>query len=801
METKKCYRKHGCFAVIVLAVLVMGSGYAQAEAAAQAAGSRWVGTWATSAQEVEAKLMPSEFQNLGDTTLRQVVRVSAGGSKLRVRFSNAFADWSDNLQISEACVAVSAGGNAIVSETARPLMFSGKPSVTVPYGTLLLSDPIEFDLKPGSDLAVTIHVAKAPRKTTGHRSARGEAAWMQSGNAVTGQDLPASVPNTCWYYLCGVDVLASKPAAAVVCLGDSITDGKGSTEGTNRRWPDYLAQRLQANPETAHLGVLNQGIGGNCLWAGGIGQTVLQRLERDVLAQPSARWVIVLEGINDLGGGKTSVEEIITSFEQIIARSQACGLRVYGSTILPCGESFYFNPALEAKRQKINEWIRTGGAFDAVIDWDAVVRDPQNPARLRPEADSGDHLHLSDEGYRLMAEAVGLNLFDASERSAGNSSIASPELDRSNTLPAVSELPSIPKLPDPFKFMDGRPVTLKEDWPRRRAEISRLVQEYVYGPLPPKPATVTGALSENSLTVNCSEKGKSISFSVKIEYPTTGKAPYPAMISIGPWLTLPKSELDNLGIAILYFPNDELGRQGGAHDRGKGKFYDLYGADHPAGSLMAWAWGVSRLIDVLEQVPDACIDPARLGVTGCSRNGKGALVCGGLDERIALTVPTESGAGGSSSWRVADAMLASGRNVQTARQIVTENTWMAPAFVQFGHRVDRLPVDQHLVAALCAPRPLLITDNTAMEWLGPEAGYTTAVAARKVWQALGVPDRMGFVQTSHGDHCRFKEIDELRAFCVKYLLDGEADTNLLKTDGDFDLDPSEWIDWEVPALK
>lgn len=408
---KRAYSKYIIVSVILLTGLMVDSGCAQEAHAQQVKGSRWIGTWASSAQEVESKLMPPDFQKLDDTTLRQVVRVSVGGEKLRVRFSNAFAEWQDNLRISQACVAVSAGQNAIDPETVKPLTFSGNSSVMIPYGTLMVSDPVVFDLKPGSDLVVTVHVAKAPKKTTGHRSARGEGVYLQSQNAVTEKELPAAVPNTCWYYLCGVEVQAPASGASVVCLGDSITDGKGSTEGENRRWPDILARRLQANPDTAHIGVQNQGIGGNCLWAGGIGQTVLQRLERDVLAQPGARWLIVLAGINDLGGGRTSAEDIITSFEQILAQSHACGLKVYGSTILPCGESFYFKPGLEEKRLKINDWIRNSGAFDAVIDWDAVVRDPQNPSRLLREADCGDHLHLSDEGYRMMAEAVDLKLF------------------------------------------------------------------------------------------------------------------------------------------------------------------------------------------------------------------------------------------------------------------------------------------------------------------------------------------------------------------------------------------------------
>lgn len=368
------------------------------------------------------------------------------------------------------------------------------------------------------------------------------------------------------------------------------------------------------------------------------------------------------------------------------------------------------------------------------------------------------------------------------------------------SLPAVADLPAIPKLPSPFEFRDGTPVSSSADWDRRQAEISQLVQKYIYGTLPPKPSSVTGSFSDERLTIECTEGDKSISFAVRIEYPDSGEAPYPAIIGIG-GMTLPRSLMNELGIAVISFPNGEIGNQGGRRDRGKGKFYDLYGSDHSAGSLMAWAWGVGRVIDALETTPDAKINPTKLGVTGCSRNGKGALVCGAFNDRIALTIPTESGAGGASSWRVADSMKAGGQNVQTASQIVQENTWMAPLFAQFGRQVDRLPVDQHLVAALCAPRPLLITGNNSFEWLGLQSCYINAVATHTVWEALGVPDRMGFVQTSHSDHCSFKEIDELRAFCVKYLFDGEADTAFIKTDGEFDKDTSEWITWETPELK
>lgn len=319
--------------------------------------------------------------------------MSIGGPQLRVRLSNAFADWSDDLTVDSVSVELDG--------TSAPVLFNGNASVTVPYGVLMVSDPVELDFPAGADLVVTMHVADATKRISGHRSARGEYVVLEKGDV--------SKKSTCWYYLAGVDVLSSD-ASAVVCLGDSITDGKGSTEGTNRRWPDLLAERLRN--QSKPVGVLNQGIGGNCLWRGGIGQTALKRLERDVLSQPGAEWLIVLEGINDLGGGKTTAEELIVSCQQIIARAHDCGLNVAGATILPCGDSFYDKPGMEEKRQVVNEWIRTSGAFDVVLDWDAVVRNPSNPRNLLPEADCGDHLHLSDQGYAMLAEAIDLTLFE-----------------------------------------------------------------------------------------------------------------------------------------------------------------------------------------------------------------------------------------------------------------------------------------------------------------------------------------------------------------------------------------------------
>ena len=374
---------------LVVVALLSGS--------AALAGNHWVGTWNTSVQEVEPKLLPVDFQQLEGCSIRQTVHVSIGGKQLRVRLSNAFADWSDDLKVSSVSVALRGKGGV------KPVLFNGKASVTVPYGVLMVSDPIEFDLPSGADLVITMQVDDGTKRISGHRSARGEYAVLERGDA--------SAKSTCWYYLGGVDVLVPDSCASVVCLGDSITDGKGSTEGENRRWPDLLAQRLRKGRKTAGVGVLNQGIGGNCLWRGGIGQTALRRLDRDVLAQPGIEWLIVLEGVNDLGGGKTTAEEVIVAFQQLIARAHDRGLKVYGATILPCGKSFYDKPGLEEKRLAVNQWIKGSGAFDAVLDWDAIVRDPEHPSCLLPQADCGDHLHLSDEGYAMLATAIDLNLF------------------------------------------------------------------------------------------------------------------------------------------------------------------------------------------------------------------------------------------------------------------------------------------------------------------------------------------------------------------------------------------------------
>ena len=398
-------------ALAFLATTLLVAPLAEAQASPAAAPAHWVGTWAASAQAVEPALMPPNPPGLVDSTVRQIVHVSIGGSSLRIRISDALGGFDrDGLTIDHVEIARSEGGARIDPATCHAVTFNGLGSVTFYRGELLVSDPVAFDLTAGSNLAVTFHVRDTAKWVTGHRSARCFV-YVAKGDDVSAPDLPQAVKTESWYFLCGVDVLAPSSSAAIVCLGDSITDGKGSTEGENRRWPDLLAARLRADKSLADIGVLNEGIGGGAVWRGGIGETAIARLDRDVLAMPGARWLIVFEGINDLGGGKVTAGEIIRAYQQLIVQAHDRGFRVYGATITPCGRSFYASPRLEKARQVINEWIRTSHAFDAVIDFDAALRDPAHPDQLLASVDSGDHLHPNDAGARRLADAVDLSLF------------------------------------------------------------------------------------------------------------------------------------------------------------------------------------------------------------------------------------------------------------------------------------------------------------------------------------------------------------------------------------------------------
>ncbi len=349
---------------------------------------------------------------LAGSTLRQVIHVSVGGPRMRVRLSNTFG--RSAITIMSARIARSLGGSAIDVESDRPLKFGRVDSTVIAAGEMVTSDPLDCDVAPLADFAVSIRIGSAPAEVTGHPGSR-TTSYLQWGDWASAAELPSAVTTDHWYVLAGLDVVAD--GAAVVTLGNSITDGRGSGTNRNNRWPDNLARRLRSDPRTREVAVLNAGIGGNTVLAGGLGPTALSRLDRDVLEQSGVRWVIVFEGVNDIGGARgpgaaaAVGRDLILAYRQIIARAHVRGLRVYGGTITPFGGSSYGDAEREDVRQTVNRWIRSSGAFDAVIDFDAAVRDPANPGRLLPAADSGDHLHPGEEGLRLMAAAIDLGLF------------------------------------------------------------------------------------------------------------------------------------------------------------------------------------------------------------------------------------------------------------------------------------------------------------------------------------------------------------------------------------------------------
>ncbi|KYF70060.1 dockerin-like protein, partial [Sorangium cellulosum] len=336
------------------------------------------------------------------------------------------------------------------------------------------------------------------------------------------------------------------------------------------------------------------------------------------------------------------------------------------------------------------------------------------------------------------------------------------------------------------------------------AEIKAQVEEYESGP---KPMTskdkVSGTFSGRRLTVNVSEASKSISFGIDINRPAGAPSgPIPLVIGIG-GNNLDTSVFTSNGVATADFNNNEMGAQSGGGSRGTGKFYDLYGSSHAASSMIAWAWGISRIIDALEKTPGANIDPKRIAVTGCSRNGKGALTAGAFDERIALTIPQESGAGGSASWRVSQAGKNAGENVQTLSSAAGEQPWFRASFgSSFGSRVNNLPFDHHMVMGLVAPRALLVLDNK-IDWLGIDSTFTAGSIAHAIWEGLGVPDRMGYWQLGGHQHCQFPSAQRamLEAYVKKFLVGGgTGDTNVLKSDG-ARADLARWMRWTAPRLE
>jgi lysophospholipase L1-like esterase len=357
-------------------------------------------------------------------TLRQIVHISLGGQAVRVKFSNVLG--TTPFTIDAASVGVRATGATVARGTLRELTFGRLPSITLPPGAVAVSDPVDLRVDDEADLAISLFVA-APSTPTSQLTLAHQTSYVSGPGDWTGSRAfaPAST-FTSWYWLTGVEVRREPLSRAVVAFGDSITEGFNSTTDANARWPDVLARRLLAC-RGSDLSVVNEAISGNRVLNDEIGPNAQARLDRDLIAVTNVGYAILLEGINDIGFSQiapgvfppnvlltdVSAEEIIQGYEQIIRRAHARGIRIYGGTLLPFVGAAYQDAAAEVKRETVNFWIRTSGAFDAVIDFDAATRDPANPLRLNPAYDSGDHLHPNDAGYAAMGRAFDRGLFGA----------------------------------------------------------------------------------------------------------------------------------------------------------------------------------------------------------------------------------------------------------------------------------------------------------------------------------------------------------------------------------------------------
>ena len=373
----------------------------------------WVGTWSTAPQLVEPHNMPPE-PGLTENTLRQIVRVSIGGGVVRLRFSNAFS--KSPVELKSVAIAQSLEGSSVDVSTQKTLKFNNNPGIIMAPGGEAFSDPVKFNLKPGSRLAVTIHFGKTSPDVTGHPGSR-TTSFILSGNNISSSGFAGAVKTDHWYVIQGIDVQGNKNSKTIAVLGNSITDGRGSGTNKQNRWTDILSARLLENPDTKNTGVLNLGIGGNCVVRGGLGPTALERFDRDILSQSNVRWLIILEGINDIGSAKTQVEadkiaaELIAAYDEMINKAHAKGILVYGATILPFAGSFYDTPYRQTARDAVNEWIRNSRRFDAVLDFDKIMRNPENVKTILTDMHDGDFLHPNQAGYRRMGENVNLGLF------------------------------------------------------------------------------------------------------------------------------------------------------------------------------------------------------------------------------------------------------------------------------------------------------------------------------------------------------------------------------------------------------
>jgi lysophospholipase L1-like esterase len=401
------------FSLLILAVGCKSNQIGKTESSDKASTQNWVGTWATAQMLVEPNNMPPP-PGLTDNTLRQIIRVSIGGKRLRLRFSNIFSDQPTVLK--SVSIANVADAPAIDAATQKTLSFKGNQGVTMNSKEEVFSDAFDFALQPGQLLAITIHYGTTSQKTSGHPGSR-TTSYILEGDNLNNAAFSGAVKTDHWYSIMGVDVIAPKKWASIVCLGNSITDGRSSGTNKQNRWTDILSARLLANKNTQHIGVLNLGIGGNCVVRGGLGPTALSRFDRDVLSQAGTKWLILLEGVNDIGGIKSAedapvrAQELIDAYKVMIDKAHAKGIKVYGCTILPFEKSFYDAPYRQEARDIVNAWIRTNSGFDAVIDFDKAMASEPGSRTILSNMHDGDFLHPNELGYKRMGETIDLGLF------------------------------------------------------------------------------------------------------------------------------------------------------------------------------------------------------------------------------------------------------------------------------------------------------------------------------------------------------------------------------------------------------
>jgi len=401
-----------CSYVAALAALVLLS--ADSLRAQSAPQPQWVGTWATAPMLAEGGWNMLAFSG---TTLRQIAHVSVGGQQIRIRFTNEFG--TDPLTIADAHAALSAGGGAIQPGSDHSITFGGATSVNLPPGSAIFSDPVALAVAPLSDIAVSFYLPLQVMRAETYHNFADQDSYMATGDHAGEQSLPQPTTITSWYFFDGIDVPASPGSRAIVTFGDSITDGALSTHNANHRWPDVLAARLQADPNLKNVGVLNVGIGGNRVLNEGAGPSAVSRIDRDILSQSGVRYVIVLESINDIGrlarnptpADDITADQLKWGLKQIADAAHEHGIKIFGATLTPYGGAGYASDKGEQIREAVNDWIRTSGTFDGVIDFDKITQDPANPTHFNPAYDSGDHLHPKDAGYQAMGSGIDLSLF------------------------------------------------------------------------------------------------------------------------------------------------------------------------------------------------------------------------------------------------------------------------------------------------------------------------------------------------------------------------------------------------------